>query len=939
MHYRPSKGLLIPLIWQCLVLLCHCHQSLNTEPPKRFTIQFQSPLNDPVAIEEDRERFLAYLQKQNIIHDIRIRYNYSDVINGMSIEVAQPELSATSNEKKMKTLQFLDYTLSTCPYITRYWPGKRYPRPKTIAEKSIFDMSEDEGEIENYFGNTTMAPLVVDGGLPNLADAHSMTTVDKLKEEGWTGKGVKIAIIDTGVDYTHPSLGGCFGPGCLVAYGKDLVGDAYGPSSEETKPDDDPLDECDGHGTHVAGIIAANDTFKGFEGVATGVTLGVYRVFGCNGDTDDDIIIAAADMAVKAGTDIINLSLGGGMSSWEEDPLAVALSNMASKNITVVVAQGNEGRDGIARTPSPAIGKNLISVGSVDNKQRYSQVIHDEQSEDDEGIYEYLSSQGQTFPANGDSFVLAIFEGDNESICQPLDASHNITGKVVLVKRGQCDTEDKANNVKFAGGVGLLIYNAKDVSSFAGEKLNYDLPLPVATLSYEVGTLLASAVKAYKQKTSSSAPFNIRFTTKMVEIKTAGKSSVFSTWGPDPELHFKPEISAVGGYVFSTYPVNMGAYATLSGTSMATPYLTGCIALYIQATQVRDSTTILTRLTNYAKPTLTTVNNKGEYIDSPIKQGSGLVQIYDSIYGYSFVSPNLITLNDTEHFENMTVLTITNLSEESKLFEFDFTASIGVNGYNFSESSVPALQPKLYVAVANVTFDQPSIQLEAGKSAQINVYFEQPVSDIKHLLYGGFLVISTDDDDDVTHVPFYGSLDNQKDLPIFDIKGGYPFIGNDHGKEITDPGNLVYNFTEGGLNIYTRLGSPTARIKYDVIDFSDNKVLGEIQLGSNYYISRNDHSPESSDYALDWRGGIYLVDDVDENELSASSGAQPNSFNSNSYGNNGLNIKKEEDDDEDMVAVPPGSYSIRASVLKIFGDPDVAEDWEYWHSPVFQIIG
>lgn len=134
----------------------------------------------------------------------------------------------------------------------------------------------------------------------------------------------------------------------------------------------------------------------------------------------------------------------------------------------------------------------------------------------------------------------------------------------------------------------------------------------------------------------------------------------------------------------------------------------------------------------------------------------------------------------------------------------------------------------------------------------------------------------------------------------------------------------MYNFTEGGLNIYTRLGSPAARIKYEVIDFSDNETLGEIQLGSNYYISRNDHSTDSSDYALVWKGGIYLVDDVEENELSASSGRQAKSFNSNSYDKNGLNIKKEEDDDEDMVEVPPGYYSIRAAILKIFGDPDVA---------------
>lgn len=133
---------------------------------------------------------------------------------------------------------------------------------------------------------------------------------------------------------------------------------------------------------------------------------------------------------------------------------------------------------------------------------------------------------GQTFPANGDLFVLATLEDDNELICEPVDASHNITGKVVLVKRGQCDTEDKANNVQAAGGPGLLIYNDKDAFSLAREALNYDLPLPVATLSHDVGTLLASAVNAYKQNTSSSAPFEIQFTTTMVQVKTAGKSSV-----------------------------------------------------------------------------------------------------------------------------------------------------------------------------------------------------------------------------------------------------------------------------------------------------------------------------------------------------------------------------------------------------------------------------
>ncbi|KAI8063270.1 hypothetical protein BC940DRAFT_243420 [Gongronella butleri] len=70
----------------------------------------------------------------------------------------------------------------------------------------------------------------MDPGFANLDNAHKLTGVDKVKQAGYTGKGIKVAILDSGVDYTHPSLGKCFGPGCLIEYGYDLVGDEYGGS-------------------------------------------------------------------------------------------------------------------------------------------------------------------------------------------------------------------------------------------------------------------------------------------------------------------------------------------------------------------------------------------------------------------------------------------------------------------------------------------------------------------------------------------------------------------------------------------------------------------------------------------------------------------------------------------------------------------------------------
>lgn len=99
--------------------------------------------------------------------------------------------------------------------------------------------------------------------------------------------------MDTGVDYLHPALGGCFGKRCLISDGYDLVGklwDGFGPPV----PSPDPYDDCIGHGTHVSGIIAAQPNKMNFTGAAPDATLGMYKVFSCNSwGTTDDVLIAA----------------------------------------------------------------------------------------------------------------------------------------------------------------------------------------------------------------------------------------------------------------------------------------------------------------------------------------------------------------------------------------------------------------------------------------------------------------------------------------------------------------------------------------------------------------------------------------------------------------------------------------------------------------------
>ncbi|RKP27333.1 peptidase S8/S53 domain-containing protein, partial [Syncephalis pseudoplumigaleata] len=113
------------------------------------------------------------------------------------------------------------------------------------------------------------------------------TGVSILQSQQLHGSGIKIGIVDSGIDYEHPALGGCFGKGCCVAHGHDLVGDAYDGKNKPV-PSERPPRDCMGHGTQVAGIIAADS--PSIQGVAPAAILGAYRVIGCTGVTSGHLL-------------------------------------------------------------------------------------------------------------------------------------------------------------------------------------------------------------------------------------------------------------------------------------------------------------------------------------------------------------------------------------------------------------------------------------------------------------------------------------------------------------------------------------------------------------------------------------------------------------------------------------------------------------------------
>jgi subtilisin family serine protease len=205
---------------------------------------------------------------------------------------------------------------------------------------------------------TIDAPEPGDTTVPAMQTALAMTGAKFAQDTmGLSGEGLRVGIIDTGIDYMHPDLGA--GWGARVTYGWDFVGDAFNasdPANSVPVPDPDPMD-CNGHGTHVAGIVGADGdpATGGVLGVAPDVEFGAYRVFGCEGSSTADLIVAALERAYLDGMDVVNMSLGAAFQ-WPQYPSAVASNALVDAGVVVVASIGNSGGTGVYSAGAPGVG-------------------------------------------------------------------------------------------------------------------------------------------------------------------------------------------------------------------------------------------------------------------------------------------------------------------------------------------------------------------------------------------------------------------------------------------------------------------------------------------------------------------------------------------------------------------------------------------------------
>jgi minor extracellular serine protease Vpr len=428
----------------------------------------------------------------------------------------------------------------------------------------------------------------------------------------YTGKGVKVAVIDTGIDYDHPDLRANYRGGF------DLV-----DLDDEPMETTEPKAMATYHGTHVAGIIAANGALKG---VAPDSEIYAYRALGPGGMGTSIQVMAAMEEAVKEGVDVMNLSLGNTVNG-PDYPTSKAVNEAAKQGVAIVVANGNDGPENWT-VGAPATAVAAISVGAFQNAMEVP-LLYDPQSR-----HEIPLNPIQVGPA-------WELSRDYEICKQP----ENVRGKIGYLPVTGQSIEEEITAFTEAGAVAIILDPTKEKdSSWLGELLAVESKIPVALISADESRFIKTD-RYFKNKTIEKEPTLASF---------SSRGPVTVNW------MMKPDILAPGVNIVSTVP---GGYETLNGTSMAAPHIAGAIAVMKEARPNWSNEQIVGAL----KTTAQKLKGIPE-----VDQGAGNVQLEAAIQTDVIINNPLLSFGKTNQHMNERTLTLQmeNVSDKKQDYYF-----------------------------------------------------------------------------------------------------------------------------------------------------------------------------------------------------------------------------------------------------------------------------
>lgn len=709
----------------------------------------------------ERARKAVKSQLATKLDDVEVRYEYTTVFNGLSVEADYADL---------ETIQDL-------------------PGVKDAYVSQVYQLIEPVNETK-------------------LADSVPAIGGDISQETGYTGKGMVVAILDTGLDTSHEAFrnkvnGPKFSKQDIAKklesdslrvgnvnvdsiYQSDKIPFAYDYYGSDTN-----VSGGNSHGTHVAGIVGAN---KGqVTGVAPDAQLMIMKIFGDDGSgAYDSDIIAALEDAVVLGADAVNMSLGmtAGFSEAASTKTREVYQRVKNAGISLMCAAGNE----YSSSYKSAGGTDLPLASNPDNgavasPSTYGAALSVASANNARATAPYLLLGNRKIrysdPAETASKQIASLNGTYEYVACGVGATtdftgKSLTGKVALIQRAGEEAGEilsfaqKEKNAKAAGAKAVIIYD-----NVEGDLVNMatDGSIPAVFISKADGeAMLAAADK----KVSFSKRYLSQF-----QDAYSGKMSDFSSWGVTPDLKLKPEITAPGGNIYSTLPG--GLYGSMSGTSMASPHMAGAAVVMAQYIKEMPGGTEMTQqeitaLSNkLLMSTAVPVKNEKGLPYSPRKQGAGLVQLdratkakaylssaegglpkaelgsRDGSFSFSFQANNLST-SEIRYEVGVTVLTEDTVTENGKTYLAQSPRELGADEVTVTAPDTVTLNSKGQAEV------EVSLALTAKGKAALDADFPNGI------YLDGFVTLTPVNGGDTISLglPFLGFYGDWSAAPIFD---------------------------------------------------------------------------------------------------------------------------------------------------------------------------
>lgn len=579
------------------------------------------------AINQEQDKFIEKLKK--LSPESRVLFRYKMILNAVAVVVP-----AKITEQVTTLVAVEGRGIQKASYFNR---------PQPLVEKNDLGLALEKAvgfprSSVKFIGADKIYGLSTTG-----ADGNTVSI---------NGTGMKIGIIDTGIDYTHAMFGGegtveafkavnpsatsSLFPNKKVIGGIDLVGTHYNAAARLSKdwiptPDDNPIDEA-GHGTHVAGTVAGiGDEVNTYSGVAPGAGLYAIKVFGAEGSTSDFVVIAGLEYAMdpnKDGNlddqlDVVNLSLGGGYG-LPKIMYEKAIANLSRAGTVAVISAGNSGDEpyivGAPGTSEAALSV-AASVDDTEHNWNFNAVRFKVGNEDPilseavEGTITLpISEAGEV---KGPLYYIGLANAELSN-----EVKAELKGKVALIDRGQVSFSEKIKRAYEGGAIGVVVINNQVTAPINMGGGTEKFPIPGIMIAKSLGDKFKSVMPA------TVVSIEFKTSEKFQKPELIDTLTGFSSTGPrSVDGLFKPEIAAPGSQIISAAMGGGAAGVKLSGTSMAAPHMAGVMALMKQAH--KDLT--VKELKSLVMSTAKTAVDANKVTYKMSKQGAGRVQAFKAV--------------------------------------------------------------------------------------------------------------------------------------------------------------------------------------------------------------------------------------------------------------------------------------------------------------------